>query len=301
MSDEAFVLAGVNQENGVEFCVEKTFSEGLRDEKVSVIREAVENFQLVDQNCSLVLQNGDYQLLQTDPLSVPIEEMAQAIKWQIKDLIDHKPEDVCAEVFVVPPHGLGKKRNKVFVSVTQTAPLLEKIAILEESFLNVNQVTIEELCLGRLVNFAHASETSPIIVVDFKGSFYQVMVWLNQDLYFSREFRAASASNELDPEKTCLELQRSMDFCSSELKLADPKTIIFSSRLASQKGVVSPLEELLGRAVTVMDLGFVFNKERGKQLKPQEQFYAQYVLGAALEQILLTRPQAEEVIADADD
>jgi MSHA biogenesis protein MshI len=52
--------------------------------------------------CGIVLRNGEYQIQQIEAPKVPAEEMREAARWHVKDLLDYPIDDVTIDVLEIP-------------------------------------------------------------------------------------------------------------------------------------------------------------------------------------------------------
>ena len=73
------------------------------------------------QQCSTLLDIGDYQLLVVDAPEVPPQELRAAVRWQIQDLIDFHIDDAVLDVFDAPPGGPAGTRKQMYVVIARAA------------------------------------------------------------------------------------------------------------------------------------------------------------------------------------
>ena len=72
------------------------------EEVAAEVREYVEDKQLLKVKCCFVLAEEDYQLLTVEAPNVPKEELNEALKWKVKDLISYPIDDVFIDTFTSP-------------------------------------------------------------------------------------------------------------------------------------------------------------------------------------------------------
>ena len=85
------------------------------------------------QQCSTLLDIGDYQLLVVDAPEVPPQELRAAVRWQIQDLIDFHIDDAVLDVFDAPPGGPAGTRKQMYVVVARAATVKQRIDQLERN------------------------------------------------------------------------------------------------------------------------------------------------------------------------
>jgi hypothetical protein len=105
LGEKSYSLAGIKNNSELLFWVRKDF-EDKGDLFAKSFAEDVERFDLLGASCRVVLAPGQYQLLLMDALEVPEEEMAKAIRWRLKGLVEYPINDIALDVFIVPPHGV---------------------------------------------------------------------------------------------------------------------------------------------------------------------------------------------------
>ena len=74
----------------------------------------VEKHKLHKKACNVVLSPGSYQLLLVEAPDVPEEEMRDALKWRLKELIQISPESTAVEIFALPADGSVGNKNMLF-------------------------------------------------------------------------------------------------------------------------------------------------------------------------------------------
>jgi len=79
--------------------------ESLPDDGSDLQGQLLKGRGLDRQQCSTLLDIGDYQLLLVDAPEVPPQELRAAVRWQIQDLIDFHIDDAVLDVFDAPPGG----------------------------------------------------------------------------------------------------------------------------------------------------------------------------------------------------
>jgi hypothetical protein len=84
----------------------------------------------------------------------------------------------------------------------------------------------------------------------------------------------SSASQEI-----MLEIQRSIDYCLMELKLPEPKQILFTPNFYQAQDLFSFLQEAIAKEVHLLDVNSFFTS---KPLEPDSMAKAFYAIGGAM-------------------
>lgn len=283
LSEQSYTLVGLEDGQRIRFCEHQHFADAAPDLIAKGIAQCVERHNLIGQPCQVILYPGLYQLLLMDALDVPEEEMAKAIRWHLKGMIDYPLNDIVVDTFLVPPHGVGERRKRVFVAVTPQAALMNKVALFERCLLKVSAISIAELAFSSLLPLAKISPDSPTIVVSYDNEVCQLHVYYQGNLYLSRGLsinKSILEPNSHVNQDMVLEIQRSIDYCLIELKLPEPKNIVFTPTFYRASDLFSFLQTELARDVQLLDIPASFESEQ--PLTAAEMAESFYAIGGAL-------------------
>lgn len=282
LSDSGYSLVGLSDAKTVRFCQNNFFSEPSPQLMASSLATHVQRYDLYGAPCYMILSPSLYQLHLMDTPQVPEDEIAKALRWQLKGLIDYPLNDVAVDAFLVPPHGVGMRRKKVFAAITLQSALLNKIAFIEQSLLKVAGVSIAEMSLNKLLSHVHLINDNPYVVVSFDEHLCQLHLFCEHNLYLSRTlvinetiiYPNSPARNDI-----LLEIQRSIDYCLTELKLPEPKHIVFTPNFYRATDLFEFLNEALQKKVILMDMNAIFPNF---SISPEDMATAFYAFGGAL-------------------
>jgi MSHA biogenesis protein MshI len=281
LSDSGYSLISLTDKKSIRLYEQSHFSEPSQLLIANSLVAAVEKHELYGVPCQIILAPSLYQLHLMDVPQVPEEEIAKALRWQLKGLIDYPLNDIAVDAFLVPPHGVGTRRKKVFAAITLQSALLNKISFLEQCLLNVAAVSIAEMALSKLISLLHLSSDAPCLVISFDEEVCQLHLYYEDNLYLYRTLfinRSITQPNASANQDMLLEIQRSIDYCLTELKLPEPKRIVFTPSLYKATDLITFLKEALDKDVTVMDIhSFLPNSS----MMPEDMAIAFYALGGA--------------------
>jgi Tfp pilus assembly PilM family ATPase len=282
-SEHSYSLIGFDKEQKISF----TEYHSLPEPSLSMLQKELEldvnKHRLYGKSIQVILSPSFYQLIQMDAPEVIEEgEMAKALRWQLKGLVDFPLNDIAVDAFMIPPHGSGNRRKKVFVAVTLQSELLNKIKIFEDCFLNVTSVTIAEMALSALVVCSSISPETSSIVISFDDEMCQLYVYFQGDLYLCRSLpinKSITEPNSSANHDMLLEIQRSIDYCLMELKLPEPQQILFTPTFYEASDLFIFLQEELGKEVKLLDSSPFF---LGETTPPETMAHSFYAIGGAL-------------------
>ncbi len=165
-------------------------------------------------NVHIVLHSQLYQSYQIDKPAIPEEEWQSALPFLLKDLITEKAADVLADAYLL------EGSNKVQAYVINKKQVIEIRNLLFSLGCELESIVPEQEVWGRtsgeLKNF--------LLVQRSKGSHFKLDAFVNERCMFQRTLRGVVApitgvaSTALQLDGLALELQRSIDYLSSQFK-----------------------------------------------------------------------------------
>ena len=195
----------------------------------------------------LVLPIDQYQVFQVErPEGVDDAELADALKWKLKDFLDFSPTEAVSDIFPFPEDAARGRGSLVNLVAARKSVAVELINLVHEAGLSLQSIDIAELALR---NFAAALDSANVgvAVVHLRDKYGQMVVCRGETLYLSRRLELSyddlqDASRQEDAvQSLALEMQRSMDYFESQLGQAPPSVI----RLVAKDSVM-PLTSMLG-------------------------------------------------------
>lgn len=170
----------------------------------------------------LALSRQWYQQTQLEKPAMPDDELAQALPWLMRELVDEPVDSLLFDYIDLPPNPQGQARIAVYYSRREPlAELVRAAGVLGE----VATIGVDELAMANLLE----PEVRGLILHKVPGQ-ELVMTFIHQrQWHFSRTIRGFQA---LDDEQAAvdqfvfdnllLELQRSIDYAVGQLKLNAP-------------------------------------------------------------------------------
>ena len=211
----------------------------------------VEEHNLKGVACNLVLSSDQYQIYQTEKPPVSDAELAEAIRWKVKDLIDYPLEDAITDVFDFPDDATRGRGSIINVVSVRKALLQENIRLIEESGLELESIDIVELVL-RNVSMRYDTTGNGLALLFLRPGSGMILVSKGDTMYFSRRFDFSLdalkdiSSQETTVQNLALEVQRSLDYYESQLGQMPPKELLLIG-----PDDTFPLANMLGQNVAV--------------------------------------------------
>lgn len=267
-------LAIVGEKNGrIVFFDNLSLEMGDSRELLAQLKKMVSHYQLINCSCRLVLDYSQFQLLMADAPTVKEEELANALKWKVKDLLEYSIDDVLIDAFAVPPHGNAMSLKKAFVAACSQSKLLKTVSLFEDALLKLTKVTVALMAERDVLSLLEEQKGSDILL-SMQDNYCYISVFLANEVYFVRkilnnEFGSLTDIREDGSNPLLLELQRSMDYCISNLKLSEPKRVILTPFFADKGGFIEHLKMNLSQTIMPLNLSELLHFESEMTLKNQ--------------------------------
>ncbi len=201
--------------------------------------------------CHVILSHKDYQLLLVEAPDVPDEDLREAIKWKVKDLINMPVESAVVDVVKLPADANRSSKTMVYVAVANLDRVKPMIEWVNDSGLTLSSIDIPEMALRNLsVVLAEDMQERGVGVVRIHAGGGVICLYKDKNLYLSRQFKLAYNGGLLDdlPEDALgLELQRSLDYYERQMGIAPPVALFICGESISEDKIT----QNLSRAITV--------------------------------------------------
>ncbi len=180
----------------------------------SGLAEALNTLNPAKYDATVVLCSRYYQSYQIDKPEIPENEWSTALPFLLKDLITERPTDIVADACLLPD---GKRIQAYVLTLSNLTTLTQ---ILSEANVALKRILPEEEVWGLAQS---AQQNFMLFYNSGKGS-YKVGAFVNTKSRLQRSIRGVVppligvASSEMQLDNVALELQRSIDFLSSQMR-----------------------------------------------------------------------------------
>ena len=207
------------------------FADCLPAKRLAVLQSLVTEHGWAGAATTLVLPLDQYQVFQMErPEGVEETELADALKWKLKDFLDFSPTDAVSDVFPFPADASRGRGVLVNVVAARKSLVRELIDLVGNAGLALARIDIAELALRNLVCRLDESRRGATLV-HLKEHYGHMVICRDQTLYLSRRLDVTSgdlqdaAEQENAVQSLALEIQRSLDYYESQLGQAPPARI----------------------------------------------------------------------------
>lgn len=273
------------------------FWEGHNPEVLAAgLLESTRRHGLTGTSTVAVLDLGRYNLFQLEPPEVPEAEIRDAVRWNLKGLIDYPLEDAVIDLFPVPHEDLRSHSRLFQVVATPLTEVRRHEVLMHHAKLKIAAIDITELAIRNIaallpenrrgLAFLHFGPQHGLISI-FRDSKLYLTRTINFGYFdllrFTRE--ETQPANGLSPQlaellnSVVLEVQRSLDFFESTFAQAPIETVMIGPLEFQVPDLLPHLQRTLGVTVRYLDLTSVLDCQG---LSPAEQARALPAIGGAL-------------------
>ncbi|NHI00747.1 MULTISPECIES: MSHA biogenesis protein MshI [Oceanimonas] len=196
---------------------------GAGETMASALTAMIIDRQWQGRRLRLALGRQAWRQVQLDKPAMPDEELAQALPWCMRELVDEPVEQLLFDYIDLPPGPQGVARIAVYYSRrAQLQTLVDAVTPLCE----IDTLGVDELAMANLLN----PEQRGLMLHKMPGQELTMTFIHQRQWHFSRTIRGFQA---LDDERMAvdqfvfdnllLELQRSIDYATGQLRLNPPE------------------------------------------------------------------------------
>jgi MSHA biogenesis protein MshI len=235
--------------------------------------------------CTLLLPHGQYQLLQVDAPAVAAEELRNAVRWKVKDMVDFPVED--AGIECLPPVA-GARPGQIYTVAASRSVLQSWIRLFQDAKVPLQAIDVADLA-QRNVSALFEEKNRGQALLSFDDSGGRLSFTYQGELYFSRHIDVVTAemANASDVpgtlfERVLLDVQRTLDNVDRSYSSIPIARLLVSPPPGAAK-FVDYLRENLYQPVELLDFAKQVDIAKVPALaKPAAQGQALLAIGAAL-------------------
>jgi MSHA biogenesis protein MshI len=262
--DDGIAFALVSHETQTPALMHNEFIPCSNAQQASVLANLSKQHNLELHPCNVVLQPHQYQILQTEKPDVGDDELAAALKWRIKDLIDYDVDDTVIEILARPSQ--VSSANTVEVVVSKYSIIESIVSLLKNANINLASIDISELAARNIGFYAGYDEMS-YALLNLWHDYARISVYINGDLYLSRNSSIGLSTLEhivesddaslMILDSLALELQRTYDYYESHSRQAPINQLFVLLNTSSDSKVAELLEQRTGVNSQNMTISFL--------------------------------------------
>ncbi|HEY6530542.1 MAG TPA: hypothetical protein VIZ65_17770 [Cellvibrionaceae bacterium] len=222
------------------------------------LRAYIRQNKLKNKPCNVVLPQSRYHLYLLEAPDVPPAELANAMKWRLKDLVSQPLDQLVVDVFHVPNDSARGNRKMIYVVVVNKIYLQELIENVKQCELKLLAIDIAELALRNLaINLIDPQfDQRGVAIARIRQGAGSVSIYRAGDMYLSRQFDLNYGGGLLDDlpvESLALELQRSVDYYERQMGQLSPVVIYLGGENIADEKITESLRKILSVPLQFLD------------------------------------------------
>lgn len=151
---------------------------------------------LFNASCDLVLDASDYQLLRVRRPAVAEVEVAQALRWQIRERLSFPVDEAVIDYFEAPPAGTEKQGEFVFAVVARRSSLARYVTAVGNAGMQCRRIDVASLALARLQTALNKSLEPHTALLTVLESRYALNLVSHENFYFERDLSFAQTQSD---------------------------------------------------------------------------------------------------------
>lgn len=283
-------LAHVHDANGGRPGVELCETYRCEDGVLNTLRRLKKTLGLDAYRCTLCLGFDAYQFLQVEAPAVPEEEMKEALRWSMKDMVDFPVDQATLDVLDVPADKEGRANSRFkFVALSRNEIIGRHVRLFQDAGLDLAAIDIPEMAQRNLAALYEPQERAVAMLGFTDQGGLLTFTWRGRllssrhiDISLMQLTGADEAQRVAMFERIGLELQRSLDSFERQSTFVSLDKLVVTP-LADDFGLTAYLAENLYVGVMAAKLDEVLDVQKVPELRrPALQAQRLMLLGSAL-------------------
>jgi MSHA biogenesis protein MshI len=259
------------------------YLEGEPDVQAELLKQAVADHGLTGIPVNFLLHPSAYQMFLLEAPEVTAEELRDAMRWRVKDLLSEPLENVVLDCFSLPEDAYRGRTRMVYCVVLNKSRMKEFRALVQYAGLTLASIDITEMAFRNLGLLAGAGAIN-LALLRLRTSEGLISVQNGADLYMARRIEHGLALAEQDLSGTTLEIQRSLDYYESQLGKGYISRLLLLPMKQDGERTHQALASGLAVNLQRLDLRDLFPGQPASDLPESSQAFCIGAVGAALRQ-----------------
>ncbi len=226
------------------------------DDPADILKSRLAKLGLLRLPCHLVLPPAEYNLLLGEAPKVPAEELAEALRWRVKDLITFPVAEAIIDAFLLPEDSARGSSRMAYAVVAQRKNIEALVVRARAAQLSFDVIDIAELALRNLAEACCDTQRGVALVKLGQGG-GSLQILRNGNLYLSRQFSLAYNAGLLDDlpaDALVLELQRSLDYFERQLRQSPPSHVYICGENVTEDKLTTDIKNSLPISIRLLSL-----------------------------------------------
>ncbi len=272
----------VNINHNVKTLIDVEFNDANDwEQQKNFLEKKIAEFALEQTPTSVIIPQNDYQIFLIEQPLLSRNEKREAIRWRIAEYIDFPVEEAVVDYIEVPQKNKETNTPLNYVIVTRKGIINEYANNIKALGLHLTSV---DICQSALREIAFQLDDADVgqALLHIEEDKSHIILFKNRMLYMMRDFDLGyeHIKRNSEVQDLALEIQRSIDYCSSNLKNAGISRIVLTPMPERKSELLSNLSNILGLPVRMINYS-EFIQETDK-LSINQANSSAFAIGAAI-------------------
>lgn len=150
--------------------------------------------KLKNADCHYVLDKSEYELELIETPPVEDDELREAVRWRLKDLISQPIEDTVIDIFPLPADAYRGRMKMLYVVAVDRSVIESKLKFIRSCGLDPKVIDIEEMALRNISLHLPDMEKGTIAILSLKENSGEILMFSHEAMYLSRSIEMGYAS-----------------------------------------------------------------------------------------------------------
>ena len=198
------------------------------DQQAGHVKDWLQRHKLKNTDCHFVLSDDQYELQLLETPQVESEELREAVRWRLKDLISMPIEEAALDIFPLPDDAYRGRMKMIYAVVANKQVIEDTLAFIAKVGLTPSVINIPEMTLRNIAMYIPEMEFGSVALLKMRHDSGSMLMYSHSSLYLTRQIEfgyssfaaqegAFTLDNDVVVERLSLDLQRSLDYYESQL------------------------------------------------------------------------------------
>ena len=253
----------------------------------------VQRHKLQKALCNFVLDTSQYELELLETPSVQLEELTEAVRWRVKDMVNIPIENAAVDILHLPEDAYRGRMTMLYAVVVDGEVIKETLKFIRATGLEPSVIDIKEMALRNIALYLPEMEHGTVALLNMYETNGSMLMYSHDALYLTRQIElgyssfttnqgAFSLDNGVMIERLALDIQRSLDYYESQLGKGIAQKIYVLPIEDENVHFEDDLQERLQTPILYFDCREFLPLAQGVSPNIAEQAFCLPVLGAVL-------------------
>jgi len=262
------------------------------NDEQNILGNLVGKFRLTEYDCYLVLTSDLYRRINIEAPAVAENEISEAIRWKIAELIEFPLEKAVIDYYPTPPAQRANGNRMLEVIAGPCEPIKTLAQKCTKAGLQLKVIEIQETLLRNLAVLLPENKRG-VAILHLMETAGMILIQKDAIIYLSRQFdtgykklgldRRHDEINEaaiLEENNLALEIQRSLDYVESYYGIPPISGLAVIPLAENTQNLLDILNKNHGITARIMDLSAIIDSNI--VMDDRTQSYCSPVIGATL-------------------